>query len=187
MGTYTNNVSLVSNLKWYIFFGTVVILIIGTVIWIGVSGLQKPAASNTTANTSNAPATSTTKSPTPMATLIKAPNRPVFTGFEILRDHGLSTNQLDDVTFSITKFNKTLATPGQNITLLGNSLVFSAQQPDAASRSAGFTIQLDSRTSYTVNVRYFDLTAAQTIIADPATKKVVFDSGTVDLYEGIGN
>lgn len=98
----------------------------------------------------------------------------------------MSSNQLSDVTYAITKFNKTLTKPGQNITLNGSSLTFPVQPAGADGRVASFTISLDTGASYIVSARYFNLTSAQIIIYD-AANKAIFNSGTVDVYEGIGD
>ncbi|HEY6737084.1 MAG TPA: hypothetical protein VI322_05200 [Candidatus Saccharimonadia bacterium] len=170
-----------------------ILFIIVAIVVVLIIALAVVLKSNSTNIAFNTPMPSLTPVATPLtnpspSTLPKAPLQPTFTGFNLLTNHGLTQHQLNDVTFSLTKFARTLNNQPSSmiIAVVPGTVTPGDYGPDHSYDVLNFKIDASSNAQYLVSVKYFNVTSADTTVAN-LSGKAIYNSGTVDTYAGIGN
>jgi hypothetical protein len=156
----------------------VLIVIAATAVIIG-SSIKQPSGQTTTEAT---PSDTPEPTPTPQDTA-KATSQPDFIGLDGLLDIGVADDQITDLKYAFSKFaaanNKLVDT------IAITKVVAAVHDPNSASTifTATFTADLDGA-GYTAKYEYSDLTAGRLFLSQSG--KQIFDSGVIDVYNGIG-
>ncbi len=100
---------------------------------------------------------------------------PAFNGFSSLVDHGLTTDQTNILTQAFSDF----APKATTITVDPNSIAAAPHNPNVdVTFATNFNVTINS-TKYRAVIRYADTESLELLLYNPATGKLVYDSGTV--------
>jgi|GEM_PF-3488689 len=140
----------------------------------------------------NTPAGQSSAAPTPTPTPSPAnpalgSSAPTYEGFDDLLNYGLSSDQESDLKYAFTKF---AAAANLRVTEidLGSIAIAPHDSTSASTNStATFTATINKTTIYQARLVYSNLTAAELYLNNPQTGAQIFDSGLIDVYNGIGD
>lgn len=178
-----NNITPATNsrrrLIMVIAIGSAVLIIIATTAIVISSSVKKPSGQTTTEAT---PSDTPEPTPTPQDAA-KAPSQPDFIGLDGLLDIGVADDQITDLKYAFSKF--ATANKKSVDTIAITQVVAAVHDPGSASTifTVTFNADLDG-TSYNAKYNYSDLTAGQLFLSQSG--KQIFDSGIIDVYNGIG-
>lgn len=131
-------------------------------------------------------ATSKQKSNTPPPTQsVSGPSQPDFFGFDEILNTGVTDNQISALKFAFSKYAKTLDSGLEKVTV-SNAVTAPHQAQSNAPDVTNFDVQIDGQSGYTASITSSDLTSITLQLKNPQGT-VIFDSGLIDLYKGIGN
>jgi hypothetical protein len=150
------------------------------VVFSLISSGLRPQATNTQPSPSSAAQASAT--PTPLPT----PGSVAYNGFDALLDHGISADQENDAQVAFDKFAKATGIRLTQVAIDPVSVKVALHTVNPATNTATFTATVNSKTKYLASLNYHDLTAAQLLLKN-ANGVQVFDSGDIDVYNGVGD
>jgi hypothetical protein len=127
---------------------------------------------------------SVSTSPTPGS---EAPAQPTYNGFDSLSNDGLSSDQENDAEYAFVKYAKSKGITITTVTLDPATLNIALHTVDASTNTASFNVELNNSVEYEAKLNYTGLTAAELVLIDPTSSAQVYDSGTIDVYNGIGD
>ncbi len=136
---------------------------------------------------SPSPSAGATATPAPTPTpsdAAKAPTAATVVGTDDLLAHGATYDQLDDLRFALNKYGATLKPTPTTITL--SSIIKAPHDRTGNGDTATFNVTFDGRTTLSGRMVYFDLSVAH-IYLTTLQGAQVFDSGDIDLYNGVGD
>jgi len=158
----------------------VLVIIIAIVAFATTRPTANPSASST-------PNPSGTIAPTPTPSdAAKAPAVPLYENFSALLDNGLSDDQLSAVKYAFVKYAKASGKTITQVSLDPNSLATKLHTSGHPADTTTFIGTINSKDGYEANVEATNLTAARLYLTDSKTG-AVYDSGLIDLYNGVGN
>lgn len=177
--------------KRLLIVGTLVVLIIGSLAWVGRHNASKlnnndgkgiktivdkglyndPNSRETVSNPEG-------KTPENYGATTDAP---IYLGFSSLLDIGVSSDQLGDYKFAVYQFLKSNNQKADEVSIAVDTVVPVPHDRDSASTvdSVNFNIVVDRKTTYKVKMDYFDLSSIDLRIYDATGANQVYDSGTV--------
>jgi hypothetical protein len=168
---------------------TVIILAIAVAVCVAIavvfsliSGGLRPQAAGTTPS----PSGSTQASGVPSPSALPTPGSVAYNGFDALLDHGLSADQENDAQVAFGKFAKATGIRLTQVAIDPISVKVALHTVNPATNTATFTATVNSKTKYLASLNYHDLTAAQLLLKN-ANGVQVFDSGDIDVYNGVGD
>ena len=183
--------------------GVVAVVIIVVLVLSSGHNNKNPISSNGTGSSSSPGAgsptpTSTTSSsslasPTPTPTnTAKAPTgQPSFNNFDALTDAGFTANQLEDLEYALGKYGQSIGDPGAIVTLNTSSIKSSAPNPNDPNASPGlrytFSLTYLGRATYNATAVLTSTTAGSFQLFSTVDGSTAYSSGTIDLYNGIGD
>jgi len=160
-----------------------VLAIIAIAIATSSSLQSKPKASPTpTGNPTPTPLATPAPTPTP-SDPAKAPAVINFLGTDSFLEYGITADQLDDIKFAFKKYVASAKLSTQTITV--TNIVIAPHDPNSDTDTATFTAALDNLT-LGGRFDYSNLTAGRLYLTNSAGTQI-FDSGTIDLYNGVGD
>lgn len=152
-------------------------------------------SSSTQPSTDQSPGPTPTPAPTPTPSdAAKAPlPSPNFSRFDaLINEQSFTSDQVDDIQYSLTKYARSIGKPSGTYTLDTNSVTTSVPNQNNPYASAGLnancliTYSSTGRT-YRATIFLSSDTAASISLTDAKTGTQVFSSGNIDLYNGIGD
>jgi hypothetical protein len=161
-----------SNRKLLILAGIGCVILLLIIALVATTASKKPTASPT-------PSSSATPSPDAVQ---KGPAMPKFSGFDPLQDSGISSNQLDAVKYGFFKYSKSINKHIDEVTLSSYNVVPHNRYSTTTTDTINITVSLDS-TSANGRIEYDGFYAARLYLSTTPA----FDSGTIDLFHGVGN
>jgi hypothetical protein len=159
---------------------------LGLLVILTAGGLLLEHHSNPT-STANQATTSPTATPTPSpANPALGSTAPNYTGFDDLLNYGLSSDQESDLKYAFTKF---AASTNQHFSEvdLTNIAVAPHDSTSSAPDTATFNVTINNQINYQGRLAYSNLTAAELYLTNPQTGAQVYDSGLIDVYNGVGD
>jgi hypothetical protein len=149
------------------------------------SSSPKPSASSSSAPTSS---TTATPAPTPTPTQVSdVPSQPDYSGFDSLLNIGLSADQEDDAQYAFVKYGQAKNMNIVDVSIDPNSVTLALHTVNDSTNTASFNVTVNDQTVYVGKLNYSGLTAAELILTNPQSGTQVYDSGTIDVYNGIGD
>jgi hypothetical protein len=167
------------NRKKLIAIGAAVVVIIGAAIAI----LILPQGANRS-GTGNTPSPSPTPPPADSA---KASTRPNYTNFDDFLTFGVTPDQVSDLKYAFFKYIKSSKKTVKNVAV--SQIHPIPRNPDVFNPifSLNFTVKFDSGTTYSAKVETSQTTWARLYLYNSGGTTLIYDSGPIDLYNGIGN
>ncbi len=176
-----------TNHKTILIAGGVVALIVIVAVTLILTRGSKGSGGQATPTPTTAPTATVTPTPSP-DNQAKGSSAPTFSGFDNLLDHGVTSDQVDALKFAFTKYGQTSGKTIKQVDLDTPSLVFAAPNQDLNYSVATFNVNLDGKTTYFAKLNYSrNLTAIELFLSTTPNSPVLYDSGNIDLFEGIGN
>ena len=165
------------------------VAIIGVVFILGVIGIVTLSASSSKSGSNFlAPTPSVTPTPSPSPDAVpKGPSMPLFAGFDTLLAQGVTNDQIDSLKYAFFKYSKSVNKPIKQVTLQPGTMnvIPHDRFSTSTTNTITFSASLDG-TVYPVKFEYGDLTTARLYLSAPSGQPVIYDSGTVDLYNSTG-
>lgn len=162
-------------------------IVLVLVLIIGLSFLVK--SKKQTSGTKTASSSSTSKNQKsntpPPAQSVSGPSQPDFFGFDAILNTGVTDNQISALKFAFSKYAKTLDAGLKTITV-SNAISVPRDSESNNPYIKTFDVQIDGQSGYTASITSSDLTSITLQLKNPQGA-IIFESGLIDLYKGIGN
>jgi hypothetical protein len=163
------------------------IVLVFVVIGILVLVVSLLATNSSNQKASTSPTPSAAAGASTSDAVAKGPTMPQFAGFDELQSYGISANQIDAVKYAYFKYSKSINKKINNVELHSSTINVAPHDrySESTTDTVTFSASLDD-TLYQAKVEYSGLYEARLHLLD-STGKEFYDSGTVDLYHGVGN
>jgi hypothetical protein len=103
-----------------------------------------------------------------------------FSGIDDFIDEGLSTDQLDNLRYSLSQFVASEAPEAKNVNI--SDIDFLAPQPGTVKNSMEFVVRLDSGPALNAKIDYWNLIALRFYLFD-SSGAIVYDSGDITTQQ----
>jgi hypothetical protein len=154
---------------------------------VSSSNTPQPGATSTPHPSASVSASNpVTPAPTPTQ-VSTVPSQPDYSGFDSLINIGLSSDQQNDAEYAFVKYGEAKNMNITDVTIDPNSVTLALNTVNSSTDTASFNVTINDQDVYIGKLNFSGLTAAELILTNPQTGAQVYDSGTIDVYNGIGD